>query len=622
MLSRRQSELIEYLIKQTKPVTGKDLASHFSITDRTVRNDINAINDEYASALYQIHATRNGYYILSPDKKWFQEQIGNESETNIDSPAIRCTRVIFLLLWLNVPATIDEIAECIYLSRSSTIKVLQHVKEYLAKDGKVILSFTHQGIQILGDEIEKRALLIRILTDSYYLGEIVSIKTLLAKLKLIKNDDFIWLYDVLIEYLNDKNIILTDQELYLSTLELLLFIQRIESGFIIENNEQFNELLDLPYDSLEHHFNCRISQQERGYFSLRISGRNKVLQPKVSQKKINETIDAFIKELEETWGISPDSLAQYRKGFQAHLSSMIDRLSHHVEMDRTMVDDMRTQYPYAFECATAIIPLLKRNLGINVTDAEISYIAVYLAVILDRNEHKIETLVLCASGVGTGILLRKRLENRFNMQLNLHGPYPVYQLPLLLQKNDFDLIISTVPITIQTSVPVLKISPVFSIDEQNVLMSLLKTHCKNSLQRNNLFIQKELFYLFDGNTSHDEILEIMANGLEKKGMIDNARSFVASIKEREKLYSTVYGKIWLPHPINALAINNGIATAIIKNDSEISLVFMLAIPRENTSAFSDFYQKVMIMMDKPEWITKLCNSKDFKSFLQTYSSLQ
>ena len=622
MLSNRQFNLVEYLLRQTKPVTGKELAELLSITDRTVRNDINAINNEYASSHYQIHATRNGYYILSPDKKWFQEQIKQESNNKVDTPATRFTRVIFLLLWLNTPITIDEIAECIYLSRSSTIKVLQQIKEYLGKSGNAILSYSHQGVQINGSEIEKRNLLIRFLMDSYNRGEIRNIKELLGELKLIKQEDFIWVYDTLIQYLNEDHLTFTDQELYLSTLELLLFIQRIESGFTIENEMLCNDLLKLPYSAFEQHFNCTISQQERAYFSLRIAGRNKVLQPVVNSKIVNDTIDAFIKELEETWGIRSDALAAYRTGLQQHLSSMIDRLSHHIEMDHTMVDEMRTQYPYAFECATAIIPLLKKNLGINVTDAEISYIAVYLAVILDQGEKKLETLVLCASGVGTGILLRKRLENHFGMQLNLHGPYPVYQLPFLLQENHADLIISTVPVTAETNIPVLQVSPMFTIDEQNHIINFLKMHSKNPQQKNGLFIQHDLFYQFDGSDSRDEMLRVMAKGLQQKGMIENAENFVASIKERENLYSTVYGKIWLPHPINAIALNNGIAAATVKNDSELSLIFMLAIPRDNTAAFSDFYQKIMILMDKPQWVDKLCNSTDFGSFLNIYSSLQ
>lgn len=82
-----------------------------------------------------------------------------------------------------------------------------------------------------------------------------------------------------------------------------------------------------------------------------------------------------------------DAITTFRFSFISKIRCGVGNIyDHHVEMDHTMVDKMRMQYPYAFECATAILPLLKKNLGISVTEAEISYIAVYLAIILNSAE--------------------------------------------------------------------------------------------------------------------------------------------------------------------------------------------------------------------------------------------
>lgn len=623
MLSHRQLELIQYLVQQNHPVIGKDLAVRFAVSDRTVRSDINVINDAFERFHYRIRADRKGYFISAPDRNWFREQTMHENDIVADSVRVRMGRVLFTLLWLEMPASTDEIAECIYLSRSSTVKILQQIKAYLADTGSVSLVYSHQGIRIEGRESARRDLIGRFLFDCYVHDEIGSIKALLIEMKLIRKTDFLWLYDCLIQCLNEQQMTLSDRGMYLFTMELLLVIQRISAGFNIEENYEVTlSDLPLPYESLEKHFCISLSDEECAYISSRMAERHQIRHCCGNVDKVRKTIETFIDELEHTWGIQNDALAPYRKGLEEHLSSMIDRLHHHVEMDHTMVDEMRMQYPYAFECATAILPLLKKNLGISVTEAEISYIAVYLAVILNSGEKKLQAIVLCASGVGTGILLRRRLENYFGSQLDLHGPYPVYQLPMLLQERpDADLVISTVPVSGNTSVPVLQVSPVFSLEEQNRLRRFIQTHIRMIQTDDMLFLQPDLFYQFDDSVSREQMLEIMAAGLEKKGMVKDAQSFVASIREREELYSTVYGRIWLPHPINAIAIQNGAAVAVVHNQ-DIELVFMLAVPRENTEAFSSFYNKILLLLDKPEWIDRLQEADSFFGFLEIYSALQ
>lgn len=623
MLSHRQLELIQYLVQQNHPVTGKDLAVRFSVSDRTVRSDINAINDAFARFHYQIRADRNGYFISSPDRSWFREQTMLENDNVPDSSSVRIGRVLFTLLWLEAPASTDEISECIYLSRSSTVKILQQIKEYLADDGNTSLRYVHQGVMIEGRESARRDLIGRFLFDCYVHGEIGSIKALLIEMKLIRKADFLWLYDCLIQCLNEQHMTLSDRGMYLFTMELLLVIQRIAAGFYIEEDyEKTLPDLPLPYESFEKHFDISLSGAECAYISSRMAERHQIRQSCGNVDKVRKTINTFIDELKNTWGIQTEAFAPYRKGLEEHLSSMIDRLHHHVAMDHTMVDEMRMQYPYAFECATAILPILKKNLGISVTEAEISYIAVYLAVILNSAEKKLQAIVLCASGVGTGILLRRRLDNYFGSQLDLHGPYPVYQLPMLLKKMpDADLIISTVPVSENAGIPVLQVSPVFSLEEQNHLRRYIQTHTRTIQADDCLFLQPDLFYQFDDSVSREQMLKVMAAGLEKKGMVEDAQSFVTSIMEREELYSTVYGRIWIPHPINAIAIQNGAAVAVVHHQ-DIALVFMLAVPRENTEAFSAFYNKILLLLDKTEWIDRLQEVDSFSSFLKVYAAIQ
>ncbi|MFQ8678328.1 MAG: HTH domain-containing protein [Enterococcus avium] len=43
ILTKRQEELLKYLIYQDRIIPGKKLAEHFNVTSRTIRNDISVI---------------------------------------------------------------------------------------------------------------------------------------------------------------------------------------------------------------------------------------------------------------------------------------------------------------------------------------------------------------------------------------------------------------------------------------------------------------------------------------------------------------------------------------------------------------------------------------------------
>lgn len=51
MLTTRQIELLKYLEKREEYTTTKELAEEFSISSRTIRNDLDAI--EYSTKIYQ-----------------------------------------------------------------------------------------------------------------------------------------------------------------------------------------------------------------------------------------------------------------------------------------------------------------------------------------------------------------------------------------------------------------------------------------------------------------------------------------------------------------------------------------------------------------------------------------
>lgn len=630
MPGKRQKEIIQLLISRRRSVTNRELADLFQVTDRTIRNDINHINREYLKQGRQILSGTDGYHISRQDISFFSREIESEEVLYpevFESPRLRSVRMLFRLLWMSEPVIIDDLAESMYSSRTTTIKDLRAMQRDWLDGSGVTLENGRYGLKIAGEESRIRDLIGRLLFEAYEKNEINTIRYILSVQGIAKEDDFIWLYDHLIDCLNRSGIFLTDRGMYLFTLENLIMISRIREGFLMEEEPEDTmiNLPDLGFEILEEHFDVFIDELEKNYIAVRIAGRNQLnIDFDQQRESYDHIVDEYMTVLHEQYRIGSDILDQYREGLSSHLFALIERIRQNIQVDATMANDIRIMYPYAFECSSAVIPIIQKHTGLNVTEGEIGYIAVHLAVILESLKRKVKVLVLCASGVGTGMLIKKRLNENFGSRIMIAGPYPLYQMKRCLNEDpEIELIVSTVPVMSRITVPVLQISPLLDENDiQNLKHYLIRLEAAETEENTvDTIMDNASFHIFENGEDQTVMLEIMAADLEKAGKIPDAGVFLKSVREREQMYSTVYGRIWLPHPMRILALDSGISCAVVRRHPRIDLIFMLAVRREDTAAFNSFYNHVLTLLDNPEQMKKLLSARDFDAFLETYHSL-
>lgn len=168
--------------------------------------------------------------------------------------------------------------------------------------------------------------------------------------------------------------------------------------------------------------------------------------------------------------------------------------------------------------------------------------------------------------------------------------------------------------SLRTASPVI-LSPLYPISCFTIALKVAFTSEKSSITS-----VKSLFHVFE-NENEEEILQIMAELLKAEGCIDETEAFLSSVKEREKLYSTLYGKIWMPHPLHSFAKKNGIACGLVKNHEKIRLVFMLCLRKEDTSIYNHFFDKIVTILEDEKAFDALCNVDDFEQFERMFESI-
>lgn len=134
------------------------------------------------------------------------------------------------------------------------------------------------------------------------------------------------------------------------------------------------------------------------------------------------------------------------------------------------------------------------------------------------------------------------------------------------------------------------------------------------------FLTEELVFL-DVELEHRyEIVEFLATALFNKGLVD--REFIYSAVNRERISATaIGGGIAIPHGNPALVETSRIAAAILKKPIEwgnekVSLVFLLAISKENQGDNRGIIGKIAALSESPLAVHALTGARDKSEFLR------
>jgi lichenan operon transcriptional antiterminator len=139
----------------------------------------------------------------------------------------------------------------------------------------------------------------------------------------------------------------------------------------------------------------------------------------------------------------------------------------------------------------------------------------------------------------------------------------------------------------------------------------------SSLFHENLFFYDPVF------ENREEAIQFLSNKLIEQGIVDS--SFTDKVFEREKISSSAFSNIALPHPIDMCAKSSAIATIILPNGmtwgkNTVNLIFMLAICDEDTVLFKDTFSFITDFINNPQNVRHLMNCHTYEAFMDTLLS--
>ncbi|MGG4036996.1 BglG family transcription antiterminator, partial [Heyndrickxia ginsengihumi] len=155
MISNRQKEILQLLIKTSEPVTADWLAKEIGVSDRTIRSEVKALQSECEQFGIAIHSIRGkGYQIKIVDPNKFQaacETIGNDGNESGFDYSDQQSRVVYMIrrfLLEKEFIKLETFEDEMFISKSTVQHDLKMVKEVLEKYQLTLMNRPHYGTKV------------------------------------------------------------------------------------------------------------------------------------------------------------------------------------------------------------------------------------------------------------------------------------------------------------------------------------------------------------------------------------------------------------------------------------------------------------------------------------------
>lgn len=519
MLNKRCSLLLYEIMNTEGYISILQLSQIFGVSNRTIRYDLDKIDDFLKSSnLPQLIRKPNegiAYKCSSLEKNNVLNLFG-EIDLNqyVLSQDERIIMILTELLKIRDYITMDKLAEILIVSRSTILKDMDKVKEWLLDKNLELISSKRHGVKIVGEEKYIRKAAISLLTNNV---DIYKALDLIKDSKISKPEFGLEKYhkeffkDIDIPYIENCLHIaekqletkFTDEAYSGLVIHIAIAIKRIqENKDIVMEKDELNAL-EIKKEFivasnitklLEKRFKIIIPNDEIGYITIHLLGS------KVSISKNNdkdwEMIEFITSDLingvSSILDINLSSDKELFAGLTQHIRPTIYRLKHDLTLKNPLLKEIKQSYEKVFYAVKSSTYSLEKYGGNKLSDEEIGYLTLHFGASIERkkdNSRDVNVIVVCATGIGTAKLVSSRIQSIFN--INIIDTISYHNVGSVVKKGNVDLIITTVPIKLDNNdIPCIEVNPFLTEKNISDISSVLKKNNTIYKNKNNISLKK------------------------------------------------------------------------------------------------------------------------------------
>ena len=629
----RSQKLVQILEQNVGWTTASVLASELGCSPRTVKSDIATLNRQEKGL---VEASSKGYRLAKPRQEATPFILSDMPQT----AAERKRQILFDLLMRHRYVSVEQLASQLCISLATLDNELASIKRELTGYGLTL----HQRSGRLFVE-----------------GPSASEKKLVSQLIFEETKGFFTQVDLINKYFPQLNLRDLQQRIddclrkagyYINgyalsnlILHIAIFAERTLNGFgpgiaapssrsdpNHQDDSRLKQLATQVLTIIEEACNMDVEPGDAESLRMMLSacltnpGDTAFDNPELSfALKLFGDIELRVRD---EYGLD-FSDHDFRLRFSLHLANLLIRSRQGMQLRNPQLRDIKDGCPFIYEVAVFIADEVHEAAGIQVAEDEIAYIALHVGCLVEEQQ-------ACADKLhAVFVLLRHNATDaeridEFSRELgaNVIIDGIVTSVEEISSSHTIDLVISSVPIAPPPPAPVVEVSPFLSRRDMAVVskrvQSLARVRRRAALERGlRTFFSRDCFAIEPLAYDWYDLLLSMSESLIAGGYA--FADFSVRLLERERMASSVYGDIAMPHPVDMDACRTAVSVAlfprgIVWNGSTVYLVVMLAIRREDRAFFHDIFEHIATILATHGSARTIARAQDYEAFIEALLS--
>ncbi|MCP9298043.1 transcriptional regulator LicR [Bacillus halotolerans] len=635
MLHGRLREILRLLMAAEVPVTSSVFAAHLHVTTRTVRNDIKELQDVISGHGALVQSVRgSGYKLRIHDEQTFRTLLQDVFQQKKGLPVFPEERITYLmkrLLLADHYLKLDELAEELFISKSTLQTDLKEVKKRLLPYRIVMETRPNYGFKLRGDEVQMRYCMAEYIVDERE----TEIDFLNEKADILPKEEIEIIHSVIMRKIKNDRIPLSNLGLNNLIIHIAIACKRIRTEHYVSLfPEDMDHILhqkeyqaaEAIVKELESALSVTFPENETAYIAMHLLGTKRMTQPQCGEGEFSideETdrltaamIEAVDRELK--LGILHDQ--ELKIGLALHVKPAITRNRYGMNLRNPMLAAIKENYPLAFEAGIIAGIVIKEKTGIDIHENEVGYLALHFGAAIERKKTESppkRCIIVCASGAGSAQLLREKLRSHFGKRIDILGTAEYYSLDQLSYES-IDFVVSTIPIKKELPVPVLKVNTILGGTDFTKIESILNDEKEKAVS----YLKKDLVFFQKDLRSKEEVIQFLGQKAVDGGYAN--KEIIDSIFDREEMSPTCFGNlVAIPHPLVPQTQTTFWAVCTLKKpidweNKRVQFVCLLCVEKENKADLQSMYKLLGSILDDPAAVSQLLKSRTYQELSDVF----
>jgi activator of the mannose operon, transcriptional antiterminator len=498
-LSKRQKDLLDYLIQIDNFVTAKQLSEKFRVADKTIYRDMKVIKDflkPFGDIVLNIpsHGYRINYEKYVKNLVNFEDKQYNQCISVEDR---RKDILLRLLLQSPKETSINKLSEDYLVSPASIANDFKAIEEYLEDKSDIKLVKTTTGTYLSGKEASIRKWIMLELNKKAFaksleiemLNKMDSHSIQLLK-KNFGQEDILAVKNILDDTEKRLGFLIEDPYYVNVFTHILILIKRFREEGLIESEESIlqEEIIDKRIlkvaksiqKSLEDYLQNSLPKNELQYIysflSFVHSNENIIDQQEDYDINPSSIYVGFVKKLVERVSdkmqIDFSKDTQLFKSLILHIKPMFKRIRFGIRIQNPLIIQIKKEFKVLYQVVNVVVNDLVKECSLGkVSEDEIGYITIYFQNSIENLRLPLKILIVCSTGIGTSHLLKTRVMKLFP-EWEIVGVTSAIKVENFLNDHRVDLILSTVKLK-EKSIPTVYVNVFFNEKDVKQILEII-----------------------------------------------------------------------------------------------------------------------------------------------------